>query len=481
MAFFESIFEEIGLRSVFNATRDVHLLFLQRFLRMFAYGQVTIILVVFLTLLGFSESKVGLFMTCTLLGDVVLSFLLTLVADKLGRRRVLAVGALMMGLSGVVFSYAFKFWVLLVASIVGVISPSGNEIGPFRAVEESTIAHLTDLRIRPDIYAWYAFLGSLGAALGTISCGWIVQYLQEEYNWSPLLACRVIFFIYSIIAMVKLIITLMLSPATELEQLPTEPSEPSAEAIDEADGASRPSESYPLKNLSTDDVHDQSADIDEVYEEMNAMGPQPKKRSKWLVWIDLFPRFSRKTARTIAKLTILFALDSFGSGLATQSWLAYYFTSRFETKEGVLGSLFFVTNLVSAGSSIIAASIAKRLGAVITMVATHLPSSIIITILGAPSNPAVAMTLLVIRSCTQSMDVGPRQAFLSAIVTQQERTSVMGIVNMIRTLAQAAGPSLMGKFASINKMWIGFMIAGFCKIIYDLGILWSFVGVQLHK
>jgi hypothetical protein len=79
------------------------------------------------------------------------------------------------------------------------------------------------------------------------------------------------------------------------------------------------------------------------------------------------------------------------------------------------------------------------------------------------------------------MDVAPRQAFLSSIVTKEERTGVMGVVNVVRTLAQSGGPGLMGKFASINMMPIGFLIAGLCKGTYDLGILVSFLGAQLHQ
>ena len=90
-------------------------------------------------------------MTLTLLGDVVVSLLLTLVADGLGRRRTLMLGALGMAVSGAVFATTDSYVVLLAAAIVGVISPSGNEIGPFRAVEESTLAQLIGERGRADV------------------------------------------------------------------------------------------------------------------------------------------------------------------------------------------------------------------------------------------------------------------------------------------------------------------------------------------
>ena len=117
------IAEEFGIFSILHSSRDTKLLCLQRFVRLFAYGASTLILVLYLSNLGSSDARIGLFMTLTLLGDVVISFLLTLVADGLGRRRILMLGAILMSASGVVFAMSGNFWVLVAASIFGVISP----------------------------------------------------------------------------------------------------------------------------------------------------------------------------------------------------------------------------------------------------------------------------------------------------------------------------------------------------------------------
>lgn len=117
------VLEETGLLSLYASSRDVKLLCLQRFTRMFAYGISTLILVAYLSALGIPKTDIGLFMTLTLAGDVCLSFILTLFADALGRRAVLALGALLMSASGVVFALFGSYWVLLVAAVVGVISP----------------------------------------------------------------------------------------------------------------------------------------------------------------------------------------------------------------------------------------------------------------------------------------------------------------------------------------------------------------------
>lgn len=119
----QALKSELGVDSIWNSCRDTKILCLQRFFRLFAYGASTLILALYLASVGVTEARIGLFMTLTLLGDVLISFGLTLFADGLGRRRVLVVGAALMTASGVIFAVSGNYWVLLAASIFGVISP----------------------------------------------------------------------------------------------------------------------------------------------------------------------------------------------------------------------------------------------------------------------------------------------------------------------------------------------------------------------
>lgn len=115
--------EELGLVSLWTSTIDTKLLCIQRFVRLFAYGGSTLILVAYLSALEISKTKIGLFMTLTLVGDTMISFALTLFADALGRKAILSLGAVLMAVSGIVFALFGNYWVLLISAIVGVISP----------------------------------------------------------------------------------------------------------------------------------------------------------------------------------------------------------------------------------------------------------------------------------------------------------------------------------------------------------------------
>lgn len=122
-AYLSDFLHSTGVYTILDSTRDVKLLFAQRFFRLFAYGTTFLILVHYLASLGISDKLAGLFMTLTMLGDALISFLLVLITDQVGRRKILALGALLMVASGIVFASSSTYWVLVLASVVGVISP----------------------------------------------------------------------------------------------------------------------------------------------------------------------------------------------------------------------------------------------------------------------------------------------------------------------------------------------------------------------
>src|SRR5262249_9366061 len=121
---------------------DCRSLFLTRFLRLFAYGFISIILLLYLTEIGLREWESGSLFSLALLGDTAISLWLTTTADRTGRRRMLIAGALLMVLAGIVFSATNNYWLLLAAATIGVISPSGNEIGPFLSIEQAALSQL---------------------------------------------------------------------------------------------------------------------------------------------------------------------------------------------------------------------------------------------------------------------------------------------------------------------------------------------------
>lgn len=158
---------------------DIAKLFSTRVIRMFAYGFLSVELALYLTSIGLSEAAVGLLFTLTLVGDAVISLWLTTRADRFSRRGTLLVGSLLMLGAGVVFAVTRNPILLAAAGIIGVISPSGKEIGPFLPVEQAAITQLIASERRTQLFAWYNLAGSLATAAGALAGGGLVQGLRD--------------------------------------------------------------------------------------------------------------------------------------------------------------------------------------------------------------------------------------------------------------------------------------------------------------
>lgn len=186
--------------------RDGLLLFLTRSLRLFAYGSLSVVLVLYLTSLGLTVGQTGTLLTLTLVGDTVVSLWLTTRADRLGRRRMLLVGAALMAASGVVFALTRDFVWLVVAGTVGVISPSGNEVGPFLSIEQAALSHVISDDARTTVFAWYTLAGALATALGALCGGMLTQ--MGSYRGVVLL--------YAALGALLALLFARLSPAVEV-------------------------------------------------------------------------------------------------------------------------------------------------------------------------------------------------------------------------------------------------------------------------
>jgi MFS family permease len=109
-----------------RSRRDIPLLFTTRIIRMFGYGFLSVVLALYLAQRGLSEGEIGLLLTLTLAGDAAITLWITTSADRMGRRKMLIVGAVLMIISGLVFTLTGNYILLVVTAIIGVISPSGN-------------------------------------------------------------------------------------------------------------------------------------------------------------------------------------------------------------------------------------------------------------------------------------------------------------------------------------------------------------------
>jgi len=207
-------------------TADGRLLFITRMARLFAYGFLAVVLVLYLAQAGLSEASIGLLLTLTLIGDTVISLWLTTRADRFGRRRTLILGTVLMVFAAVFFANTQEFIPLLIAATIGVISPSGNEVGPFLSVEQAALSQIVPDRERTHVFAWYNLVGSFATAFGALCGGGLAQLLQNS-GMPPLNSYRAIVIGYGLMGLLLLLIFARLSPKVEAPSL-TLPRSPTA-------------------------------------------------------------------------------------------------------------------------------------------------------------------------------------------------------------------------------------------------------------
>lgn len=187
---------------------------------------------------------------------------------------------------------------------------------------------------------------------------------------------------------------------------------------------------------------------------------------------------SPASRRILLGISSLFALDALGSGFLSTALLSFFFFERFGTSSAAIAFLFFTARLVNAGSHLLAARLARRIGLVNTMVFTHLPSSLLLaTVALAPSFP-VAAALFILREGLVEMDVPTRQSYVMAMVKEEERTLASGVTNLVRMAAWAVAPPIAGLLMQRLALTIPLLVGAGLKIAYDLALFAAFRSVK---
>lgn len=394
---------------------DIVILFATRIIRLFCYGFLSVVLALYLSETGLAEGQIGLLFTLTLVGDALISLWLTTSADRFGRKRTLILGALLMAGAGLVFVLTRNVILLIIAAIIGVISPSGNEIGPFLSVEQAGLTQLVPNDRRTKVFAWYNLVGSFATATGALTGGWLAQLLQNQ-DWTALESYRVVLIGYAVGGFLLLLSFLNLTKSIEVET--TQDNTPRLFGL-------------------------------------------------------------HRSRNVVFKLSSLFALDAFAGGLLVQSLIAYWFHTRFGVESGVLGSIFFGANVLAGISALLAVRLANKFGLINTMVFTHIPSNILLILVPLMPTLPLAIGVLLLRFSISQMDVPTRQSYTMAVVAPDERSAASGVTAIARSVGAAISPALTGLLFSIPVLFSApFFLSGGLKIIYDLLLYREFRAVK---
>ena len=396
-------------------SRDGKLLLGARIVRTFSYGFLSVILAIYLKLVGFDNILIGIVLTATLVNSVFFNLLSSAYADKVGRRKILVIYAALMIVSSVIFFVTDNYIALVIAALVGTINVTGSEVGAFLSLEQALLPQtVSDLKKRNSIFAIYNAVGTFAMSAGVLLSG--LPSILQNYGFDKVGAIKSLFLIYAACAVVVLVIYLMLSKNIEVKE--------------------NAQSNLSMKNIS------------------------PKSKS------------------IIVKMSSLFAVDSFGGGFVIQSIVSFWFYTKFGADLSSLSYIFAIAGVLTAISYMASTRIASKIGLVNTMVFTHIPSNVLLILLAFAPSLSIAVSLYFARMSLSQMDVPTRQSYIMGVVGENERIPAAVFTNTSRNISQAISPSITGIIIQTLSLSAPFVVGGVLKIVYDVGIFFSFRKIK---
>ena len=393
-----------------QTNRDRFLIYGAALLRSLGIGLLGVLLGIVLFRAGASSLQIGLVIATGIAGGAAATSVVTFYGDMMGRRRTLVVLSLLAALGGMGLALGPHFSVLLAIAFGGMLNGTGTDRSAAFALEQAALPGLVSDSNRTWTISWYNVILDGGSAIGALAAG-LPFLLRGWLALDSAVSYRYILFGYAALNLLSGILYLLMSPQVELAQATKSPS-------------------------------------------VGSVSPQTKS--------------------TVMKLAALFSLDSLGGGFLTDALVSYWFFRRFGIPEHSLGVLFFVVHLLNAGSHLVAAWLAKRIGLLNTMVFTHLPSSVLLIAVPFAHSFNVAILFFLLRESLASMDVPTRQSYVAAVVRPEERTFASGITNLTRNVGWAVGSSLAGIFMQGIAFSAPLVVGGGLKIGYDVLLYRSF-------
>ena len=396
-------------------SRDGKIIILARSVRTFAQGSIAVLFAVYLDMLGFTLTQIGVFFSFGVAGAALFAFLVSLIAEKAGRRRTLIALTLMTAAAGVVMVLTDDVLVLTAFAFLGYLSGVGGGGGaqPTQPMEQASLADAASDDRRTDLFAVYGIVSTSAAAVGALAAG-LPDVIQGQLGLTELAAFKAMFIAFVVLLVVVALLYGMLSSGVEA---------------------------------------------------------RPEARH----WVNPLTLPSR---RIIFTLAALFSVDHFAGSLLLQSLVAYWFNTRFGLELGTLALVFFFSHVLAAISLWLAARIAARIGLINTMVFTHIPASLFLIAAAFAPTATLAVLFWQLRSFLSQMDVPTRTSYTMAVVGPEERVAMAGIHIVGRSVSGIGGPAIataLWQTVSASAPLVGCAVL---KIAYDISLYFMFRNVK---
>ena len=390
--------------------RDRTIIYCTAFLRSMGIGMASVLLALYLVKAGHSAFQVGMVIAAGLGGMAAAMLFVSLYADRLGRRAVLAGLSLLAFAGSSLVVAGGSLPLIALGAFLGMLSGSGMDRGAIYTLEQAILPSTASDDKRTVVYTGHGIVLDIAHALGAL-LGGAPPLLRAWAGMEEALSFQCVIALYPLMNLLSAFLFLRLSPAVEVEK------------------AATPGEG----------------------------------RNGWSV--------SPRSRKIIAKFSVISGVDSIGGAFLPGALVSYWFFRQFGVEEGAIGVLFAVSHVVTASSYVAATWLSRRIGLVNTMVFTHVPSHFFLALLPFTQSFPLAVMLFLLREFFSQMDVPTRHSYMVAIVAPRERSAMTGITNLARGVARMVGPSLSGYLMGFVSLSAPLFISSGIKLLYD-GLLY---------
>ncbi|MDE1763935.1 MAG: MFS transporter, partial [Thaumarchaeota archaeon] len=284
-------------------SKDGKLVLAARIVRTFSYGFLSVVLAIYLSLLGFNEILIGVVLTATLVNGIIFNLVSSVYADRIGRKKFLILYAVLMIVSAAIFFATDNYVALIVAALIGTINVTGSEVGAFLSLEQAILPQtISDEKKRTSVFAIYNMVGTFAMSGGVLLSG-LPHVFSQYLGLDKIGAIKILFLAYAACALAALAIYLLLSPKVETR----------------------------FKKHETNSS-------------LRSMTPESRN--------------------IVAKMSSLFAVDSFAGGFVIQSIVSFWFYTKFGADLATLSYIFAIAGALTALSYLLASKVASRIGLV---------------------------------------------------------------------------------------------------------------------
>ncbi|HLB27769.1 MAG TPA: MFS transporter [Dehalococcoidales bacterium] len=193
-------------------SRDGKLIILSLGLRTLAQSAASLILALYLDKLGYSLVQIGAFLSAGVAGSAVLTFTVSLISERIGRRRLMVFFAALMGLAGLAMVFVDNFFLLLLIAFFGNVGAGG--ISPAAPLEQASLSDAAPPEKRTELFAIYRIAGLAGGTVGALSAG-LPSLLQSNFSMSEMGSLKTMYVGFSILLLAAAFIYALLSPSIE--------------------------------------------------------------------------------------------------------------------------------------------------------------------------------------------------------------------------------------------------------------------------